>query len=138
MFTYSCRVYYEDTDAGGVVYHSNYLKFMERTRTEWLRDLGYSQEQMAREDFLFVVRSAELDYRAPARLDDELMVTAELIESRRASMRFRQQVHNKVDGKLLCEGTFLIACIRAGSFKPVSIPDTLRSRYAQKYLLEEK
>ena len=91
-FALKCRVYYEDTDAGGIVYYVNYLKFMERARTECLRSLGFAQSQLAGENLLFVVHSAEARYHAPARLDDELFITAEVIELNRASLRFRQQV----------------------------------------------
>ena len=78
-FAHRCRVYYEDTDAGGIVYYVNYLKFMERARTERLRELGFAQSQLAGEDLLFVVHSSEARYHAPARLDDELLVSAEVI-----------------------------------------------------------
>ena len=91
-FAHRCRVYYEDTDAGGVVYYVNYLKFMERARTERLRHLGFSQSQLAEDNLLFVVHSSEARYHAPARLDDELRVTAQVLELNRASLRFVQQV----------------------------------------------
>jgi 4-hydroxybenzoyl-CoA thioesterase len=78
-FAHRCRVYYEDTDAGGIVYYVNYLKFMERARTERLRELGFAQSQLAGEDLLFVVHSSEARYHAPARLDDELLVSAGMI-----------------------------------------------------------
>lgn len=127
---YRCRVYYEDTDAGGIVYYVNYLKFMERARTERLRELGFIQWRLAEENLLFVVHSSEARYHAPARLDDELAVSAELIELNRASLRFRQQVRRQPDGALLCEGQFLVACVRADSLKPRSLPDALRSAFA--------
>lgn len=128
-FTHRCRVYYEDTDAGGVVYYVNYLKFMERTRTEWLRALGFAQSQLAVENLLFVVHSAEARYLAPARLDDELLVSAELMELKRASLVFRQQVRREADGTLLCEGRVTVACVRADSFKPRAIPEALRAGF---------
>ena len=129
IFTHRCRVYYEDTDAGGIVY-VNYLKFMERARTERLRSLGFAQSQLAGEDLLFVVHSVEARYRAPARLDDELLVTAEVVELNRASLRFRQQVRRAVDDVLLCEGQVLVACVRAESLKPRAIPEALRDAFA--------
>src|SRR5690606_107727 len=121
---------YEDTDAGGIVYYVNYLKFMERARTERLRDLGYAQSTLVGENLLFVVHSAEARYHAPARLDDELLVSCEVIELNRASLRFRQQIRRVADEALLCEGQFLVACVRADSLKPRALPDAMRSAFA--------
>ncbi|MHA6233457.1 tol-pal system-associated acyl-CoA thioesterase [Pseudomonas fluorescens group sp. PF-69] len=129
-FAHRCRVYYEDTDAGGIVYYVNYLKFMERARTERLRELGFAQSQLAGEDLLFVVHSSEARYHAPARLDDELLVSAEVIELNRASLRFKQQVRRATDNVLLCEGQFLVACVRTNSLKPRAIPEALRAAFA--------
>lgn len=129
-FAHQCRVYYEDTDAGGVVYYVNYLKFMERARTERLRALGFVQSQLVGENLLFVVHSAEARYHAPARLDDELMVTAEITELNRASLRFKQQVWRMKDTTLLCEGQFMVACVRADNFRPRAIPPTLHTALA--------
>jgi 4-hydroxybenzoyl-CoA thioesterase len=129
-FAYPCRVYYEDTDAGGVVYYVNYLKFMERARTERLRALGFAQSQLAGDNLLFVVHSSEARYHAPARLDDGLLVSAEVVELNRASLRFRQQVRRASDASLLCEGQFLVACVRADTFKPRAIPEALRMAFA--------
>ena len=117
LFSHRCRVYYEDTDAGGIVYYVNYLKFMERARTERLRELGFAQSQLAGEDLLFVVHSSEARYHAPARLDDELLVSAEVIELNRASLRFKQQVRRATD-------------VRTNSLKPRAIPETLRAAFA--------
>ena len=128
-FAHRCRVYYEDTDAGGVVYYVNYLKFMERARTERLRHLGFSQSQLAGENLLFVVHSSEARYHAPARLDDELRVTAQVLELNRASLRFVQQVWREKDETLLCEGQFLVAAVRADTFKPRAIPPKLRDAF---------
>ena len=122
LFSHRCRVYYEDTDAGGIVYYVNYLKFMERARTERLRSLGFAQSQLVGEDLLFVVHSSEARYHAPARLDDELLVTAEVVEVKRASLRFKQQVRRADDDVLLCEGQFVVACVRTESLKPRPIP----------------
>lgn len=129
-FSHRCRVYYEDTDAGGIVYYVNYLKFMERARTERLRSLGFSQSQLVGEDLLFVVHSSEARYHSPARLDDELLVTADVIELKRASLRFMQQVRRAKDDLLLCEGQFVVACVRTESLKPRPIPDALRTAFA--------
>ncbi|SDS74791.1 tol-pal system-associated acyl-CoA thioesterase [Pseudomonas oryzae] len=129
-FTHRCRVYYEDTDAGGVVYYVNYLKFMERARTERLRALGFAQSQLAEEGLLFVVHSAEARYLAPARLDDELVVSAEVEELNRASLVFRQQVRRLEDDAPLCEGRITVACVRADSFKPRAMPEALRAAFA--------
>ena len=128
-FAHRCRVYYEDTDAGGVVYYVNYLKFMERARTERLRHLGFSQSQLAQGNLLFVVHSSEARYHAPARLDDELRVTAQVPELTRASLRFVQQVWREKDETLLCEGPFLVAAVRADPFKPPAIPPELRDAF---------
>lgn len=129
-FAHRCRVYYEDTDAGGIVYYVNYLKFMERARTERLRELGFAQSALAQENLLFVVHSSEARYHKPARLDDELLVSAEVIELNRVSLRFKQEVRRAADATLLCEGQFLVACVRADSLKPRAIPETLRAAFA--------
>ncbi|MGY2201575.1 tol-pal system-associated acyl-CoA thioesterase [Pseudomonas gingeri] len=129
-FAHRCRVYYEDTDAGGIVYYVNYLKFMERARTERLRELGFAQSELVGENLLFVVHSSEARYHVPARLDDELLISADVIELNRASLRFKQQVRRATDLTLLCEGQFLVACVRADSLKPRAIPETLRSAFA--------
>lgn len=130
-FIHRCRVYYEDTDAGGIVYYVNYLKFMERARTERLRALGLFQSRLAGEEgLLFVVHSSEARYFAPARLDDELLVSAEVCELSRASLRFHQQVRRAVDDALLCEGRVLVACVRADSLKPRVLPEALRAALA--------
>jgi len=129
-FAHRCRVYYEDTDAGGIVYYVNYLKFMERARTERLRELGFAQSALAQENLLFVVHSSEARYHKPARLDDELLVSAEVIELNRVSLRFKQQIRRASDETLLCEGQFLVACVRADSLKPRAIPETLRAAFA--------
>ncbi|MFZ3155855.1 tol-pal system-associated acyl-CoA thioesterase [Pseudomonas sp.] len=129
-FTHRCRVYFEDTDAGGIVYYVNYLKFMERARTERLRDLGFLQSTLAEEGLLFVVHSAQARYHAPAKLDDELLVSAEVIELNRASLVFRQQVRRATDDVLLCEGQFMVACVRADNLKPRAIPQALHAAFA--------
>lgn len=126
-FSWPCRVYYEDTDAGGVVYYVNYLKFMERARTERLRALGYSQYELAAQNLLFVVHSAQTRYHAPARLDDQLRVTAQVEKLGRARLEFVQRVVRVSDEQLLCEGHFTIASVAADSFRPVAMPAALHA-----------
>jgi acyl-CoA thioester hydrolase len=124
MFTWPIRVYYEDTDLGGVVYYANYLKFLERARTEWLRAVGVDQtDLLAERRLIFVIVRAALDYRSPARFDDLLYVTAALAGRRRTTLTFDQTIHrNAADGPLLVTGTVEAACVDADSFRPRPIP----------------
>ena len=126
-FSWPVRVYYEDTDLGGVVYYANYLKFMERARTELLRKLGVEQDELLRtKNLLFVITEASVKYLRPARFNDLLSVTVELYERRGSSMRFRQRVYrDDSNAELLCEGEIRAACLEAGSFKPRRIPEEL-------------
>lgn len=126
-FSFPVRVYYEDTDAGGVVYYANYLKFLERARTEWLRALGLSQDELAR-DFgvVFAVRSIKVDYLKPARLDDLLAVSVRVSRRGSASFTFHQAVAR--GGSVLCEGEAKVACLDAEAFTPRGIPDVLVSK----------
>ncbi len=125
IFTWPVRVYYEDTDSGGVVYYANYLRFMERARTERLRSMGVEQHALSREQgVLFAVRSAETEFLKPARLDDALLVTAEVAECRRASLVFSQSVYDADDpGRVFCTASVRIACLDAATLRPHSIPD---------------
>jgi acyl-CoA thioester hydrolase len=128
VFTWPVRVYWEDTDAGGIVFYANYLKFFERARTEWLRSRGI--EQRAACDSLggmFVVSEARIRYLRSARLDDELMVTAWPVEAGRASMTIQQQVFLKTPAgnRLLCEGTIRAGWVDVVTHKPARIPPTL-------------
>ena len=118
------RVYWEDTDAGGVVFYANYLKFFERARTEWLRAAGVEQHQL-REDTgaIFVVAATSLRYLAPARLDDLLTVTVEPEPAGRASLVVRQRALR--GDTLLCEGEIRIGCVRASDLKPQRLPDSV-------------
>ena len=126
-FSLPIRVYYEDTDSGGVVYYANYLKFMERARTEFLRHLGFEQDQLIEEDnTIFAVSSINVSYQRPARFNDLLEVTAGIIELKKASMVFEQQVLRNSDQQLLCSGTVRIASINAATFKPAAIPEKIR------------
>ncbi|RDH84929.1 MAG: tol-pal system-associated acyl-CoA thioesterase [endosymbiont of Galathealinum brachiosum] len=126
-FNWPVRVYYEDTDSGGVVYYANYLKFMERARTEFLRHLGFEQDQLIdRENIIFAVRSVQCDYKSPARFNDELIITADLTELKKASMLFEQKIfRNNQQDKILCQGQVRIACLHADTFKPCAIPESI-------------
>jgi acyl-CoA thioester hydrolase len=118
------RVYWEDTDAGGVVFYANYLKFFERARTEWLRTLGYSQEAMRHDQgVMFVVTDTATRYLQPARLDDLLEVTVAVQAARAASMVIVQQALR--NGTLLAEGEIRIGCVDARTFRPQRIPKEL-------------
>jgi acyl-CoA thioester hydrolase len=123
MFEFPVRVYWEDTDAGGIVFYANYLKFFERARTEWLRSLGIEQGKL-RESAggIFVVSETSVRYHRPARLDDELLVTASLQEAGRASLIIAQQAFLRGSSTLLAEGTIRIGWVEAQSLKPARIP----------------
>ncbi|RYF08293.1 MAG: tol-pal system-associated acyl-CoA thioesterase [Comamonadaceae bacterium] len=132
-FQWPVRIYWEDTDAGGIVFYANYLKFFERARTEWLRSLGLAQQELRElTGGMFVVTDAQLRYHRPARLDDELIVTADLQDAGRASMTIRQhallkQEHKTTDPSpvLLCEGTIRIGWVNASTLRPARIPGSL-------------
>lgn len=126
VFEHPVRVYWEDTDAGGIVFYANYLKFFERARTEWLRSLGLQQSELrATTGGFFVVGETSVRYLRPARLDDELLVTARLEERGRASLIIAQQATMKQDGALLCEGTIRIGWVDAETLRPARIPSTI-------------
>ena len=118
------RVYWEDTDAGGVVFYANYLKYFERARTEWLRHLGFGQQALREQTgAIFVVTDTRLRYRAPARLDDLLDITVNLRQPGRATLEIAQQAWRGPD--LLAEGEIRIGCVDQGTFKPCRIPTPL-------------
>lgn len=120
------RVYYEDTDAGGVVYYANYLKYFERARTEWLRQLGVNQLQLAEtEGRLFVVKNVEIQYRRPARLDDELTLHTEVSRTGRASIQFEQRA--LCGEELLCAASVTVCCVDAANFRPIDMGPTVRT-----------
>ena len=132
VFHWPLRIYWEDTDAGGIVFYANYLKFFERARTEWLRERGVGQQQLRElTGGMFVVSDAQLRYHRPARLDDELIVTAQLQESGRASLTIEQQALLKpeqmTDSRpvLLCEGTIRIGWVDASTMRPARMPGFL-------------
>ena len=126
-FALPVRVYIEDTDAGGIVYYVNYLKFMERSRTEFLRSLGYDKPAILDEGLLLVVHSAQVIYRRPARLDDQLEVTTEVVKIARTYVEFQQNVLR--GNELMCEGLFRIACVSGETMKPnpIRIPIPTKS-----------
>jgi acyl-CoA thioester hydrolase len=124
VFSWPTRVYWEDTDAGGVVYHAQYLAFLERARTEWMRARGHGQDRLRTEhDLVFAVRAMRIDFRLPARLDDALQVTVALRECRRASLVMAQSIRR--DDALLLDAEVRIAALSADSFKPRPIPQPL-------------
>ena len=132
VFHWPLRIYWEDTDAGGIVFYANYLKFFERARTEWLRSRGVGQQQLRElTGGMFVVSDAQLRYHRPARLDDELIVTAQLQETGRASLTIGQQALLKpeqmTDSRpvLLCEGTIRIGWVDAATMRPARMPGFL-------------
>ena len=128
IFSWPVRVYFQDTDAGGVVYHASYVNFMERSRTEWLRTFGYSNTGLMKElGVVFVVRSLKLDYLKPALLDDLVTVTSQIKEIGRSRVNILQTVTRDKD--LLVEGEVHLVCVDVKTFKPVSVPDVLRKQW---------
>jgi acyl-CoA thioester hydrolase len=131
IFSWRVRVYYEDTDAGGVVFYANYLKFFERARTEWLRHAGIEQHALTQSDsVMFVVKSTAVDYIAPAKLDDELKLTVVVQRFGKASVEFVQQAWRigETDDTLLAVGRIRVACVGCTSFKPCAIPTAVHDR----------
>lgn len=125
-FVWPVRVYYEDTDAGGVVYHARYLHFLERARTEWLRSIGIDQSRLKRErGLVFVVSRLSLSFRRPAKLDDALLASCVLAERRGARLRFTQELRRADSGELLLDAEVLAACVNADSFRPAALPRDL-------------
>lgn len=125
-FRWPVRVYYEDTDAGGVVYYANYLRFMERARTEWLRELGFEQDRLReRLGVLFAVRRAAIDYLSPARFNELLEIRSELIGRGGVSLDFRQQVVRTTDDVVCCGGEIKIVCVAAETLRPTRIPKAI-------------
>ena len=124
-FIWQIRVYYEDTDAGEVVFYANYLKFMERARTEWLRKIGFDHKILKEKyKLLFAVKNLTIDYIKPGHLDDLLTVTSKLLESRKASLTFGQNIKNE-NNELLSEAKVKIACINSKTLKASPMPDEL-------------
>lgn len=123
-FSFPIRVYWEDTDAGGVVYHGSYVRFLERARTEWLRAQGIGQQTLRDvDDVVLAIREMTLDFRQPARLDDELQVSVVLSERRAASLLIAQEISR--GDRVLVAATVRAACLVASSFKPRPLPEWL-------------
>jgi tol-pal system-associated acyl-CoA thioesterase len=136
IFSWPVRVYYEDTDAGGVVYHSQYLNFLERARTEWLRHLGFDHNNL-RDEFklVFVVHSMQIQFKKPAKLDDLLTISSELIKIGRGSFEFLQKIQlyqtDNSNQKILIEAQVKLACVDTLTFKPMAIPAQIREKMEQ-------
>ena len=134
-FSWSVRVYYEDTDSGGVVYYANYLKFLERARTEWLRALGFGQIELLRDfNVLFVVRRVEIDYLKPAVFDDLLTVTVREHQSGHSWVEIDQTISRQTidNDTMLIKARVKIVCVRGLTFKPVAIPAPIKFQFVQK------
>jgi acyl-CoA thioester hydrolase len=129
-FVWPVRTYWEDTDAGGIVYYANYMKFMERARTEWLRSIGIEQSQLKEEHgLMFVVVDLEAHYRKPARYGEMLQVTCAIAESTRASLTFKQEIYrDRLGGELLLEGRVRVACLDAAQYRPRALPPSILRR----------
>jgi len=130
-FSWNIRVYYEDTDAGGIVFYANYLKFFERARTEWLRSTGVNQQILTRtHGVIFVVKSTALEYHAPAQLDDELKVTVVVRRLGRASIQFVQEAWRLGSGppELLATGEIKVGCVSADTYRPCEIPSEVSGK----------
>lgn len=129
-FAWPVRVYYEDSDAQGLVYFANYFKFMERARTEWLRSLGVEQDVLLREHRrLFVVVETQAEFLRPARFNEQLLVTVSLTDRARASFSIDQKIfRGGLEGELLCRGTTRAACLDADTFRPARLPDSIFAR----------
>lgn len=121
------RVYIEDTDLGGIVYYANYLKFMERARTDWLRSLGYHQSQLQDSvQQLFIVSEVKCKYLSPARLDDELLVSVEILSITASSLIFKQQIYHKETGRRLSVGEVKVVAVSSQTMRPVRLSGELR------------
>jgi len=123
IFQWPVRIYYEDTDSGGVVYHTNYLKFMERARTEQFRSYGIEQDKLIKEDeIIFAVRSLNVDYLKPAHFNDLLEVSSRVSQVGKASLVFKQGISRSADDTLLCEAEVKVACLSVDGLRPCAIP----------------
>nr|WP_297400784.1 tol-pal system-associated acyl-CoA thioesterase [uncultured Marinobacter sp.] len=127
MFEWPVRVYIEDTDAGGIVFHARYLHFMERARTEWVRSCGVGLRAGLADNISYVVQRLAIHYSVPARLDDQLLVTAEPVAFGRVWMDFRQRVLRAADRALLCEADVRVACVALDNGRPRRLPDNMRN-----------
>lgn len=131
-FSWAVRVYYEDTDAGGVVFYANYLKYLERARTEYLRALGYEQDElMTKAGVIFAVRSLQIEYIKSARFNQMVQVSAKITNFKKASLEFAQQITH--DEQLLVTADVRIACLNVDTMKPKAIPDYLLEQLKHEY-----
>lgn len=124
-FLFPIRVYYEDTDAGGIVYNANYLKFLERARTEWLSELGIEQDTWLVQGIAFVVRHINIDFRSAAKFNQRLLVRSRISEVKRASMIFEQSIEDE-SGRLIVSANVTIACVLYQVMKPTAFPDVIK------------
>lgn len=131
MITIPIRVYLEDTDAGGIVYHASYLRFMERARTEALRGAGLEQSRTFKDDLSFVVHRMDLEFRSPAHLDDQLEVTCAFAQGKGASVHFEQEVRGAATGHVHCRARVTVVCIALTSKRPRRIPAQILESLAQ-------
>ena len=130
VFLWPIRVYYEDTDTGGVVYHANYLKFMERARTEWLRSLEVEQDELRDNNgVIFAILSAQVNYLLPAKFNDELSVSSKVLKKGKASITIEQEVIR--ESQVLCKGTIKVATLDDKSFRPKAMPDDVYKKIQQ-------
>ncbi len=136
QFSWPVRVYYEDTDSGGVVYHSNYLNFMERARTEWLRALGFEQPTLKSElGIIFVVHSMTIGFKSPAYFNDMLEVQNKLVKVGHGSIEFLQTIVR--NNQVLLQATVKLACVDASSFKPQGIPAVVKQKLVHKPIVQQ-
>ncbi|MGL4205466.1 MAG: tol-pal system-associated acyl-CoA thioesterase [Aeromonadaceae bacterium] len=124
-FLFPIRVYYEDTDAGGIVYNANYLKFLERARTEWLSELGIEQDTWLTQGVAFVVRHINIDFRSAAKFNQRLLVRSRISEVKRASVIFEQSIEDE-SGRLIVSANVTIACVLYQVMKPTAFPDVIK------------
>lgn len=124
MFQWPISIYYEDVDAGGVVYHANYLKYFERARTEWLRSFGVKQHNLMAEDIVFVVSHADLRFLKPAKFEQKLLVKSEINQLKKVSMLFKQELIDE-KGNCYCQGLITVACVKLSCMRPQAIPQII-------------
>tara|TARA_R110000744_G_scaffold267527_2_gene381383 strand:- start:4861 stop:5361 length:501 start_codon:yes stop_codon:yes gene_type:complete len=130
VFEHQIRVYYEDTDAGGIVYYANYLKFLERARTEWLRSMGIEQDGLLERSIGFVVKRVEMDNQAPAKFNELLRIQSEIVELKRASLMFKQTIISP-SGQRLVSALIRVACVDLQQMKPIAIPGFILEEFSR-------
>ncbi|AJQ94616.1 YbgC/FadM family acyl-CoA thioesterase [Gynuella sunshinyii] len=133
LFSIAQRVYIEHTDAGGVVYHSNYLNFMERARTDFVRLCGYEHQKTSVEDgFIFVVHSLDIRYKSPLQMDEEIVIALDIQELKRSSVTFAQYIYHKQDMRLACSAAVRVCSVSSRTLKPQAIPVKIFNRISEK------